>query len=185
MTIIEFFQYIKVPLLILHVISVVFGMGAALVSDILFSFYGKDKELNDTEIRTLNILSKIVFYGLIFIVLSGVGIFITDIDKYSHSAKFLTKMSIMVILLINGFVLNSYVWPRLLSKTFFTSPTDRNIRRIAFACGAVSVVSWVIICALGVMKSIPVSYGIAMSLYLIGTIFAITVALVVEKRELD
>lgn len=185
MTIIEFFIYIKTPLVILHVLSVVLGMGSALVSDVLFSFYGRDKELNETEIRTLDILAKIVLFGLVFIILSGVGLFITDISKYSHSIKFLTKMSIMAVLLINGYILNSYVWPRLLSKTFFTSPTDRNIRRIAFACGAVSVVSWVVVCALGIMKSIPMSYGVAMSLYLLGIIFAIVVALVIEKRELD
>ena len=42
---IEFFQYIKTPATVLHVVSVVVGMGAALVSDVFFSFFSADKRL--------------------------------------------------------------------------------------------------------------------------------------------
>jgi hypothetical protein len=51
-----FFGKYKIPLTVLHVLSVVLGMGAALVSDFLFNFYTKDKALSKTEISTLHIL---------------------------------------------------------------------------------------------------------------------------------
>lgn len=181
----EIFQFIKVPMTIAHVLSVVLGMGAALVSDALFSFYSKDRELNDTEISTLSILSKIVFYGLILIALSGVGLFLSDIEKYTNSVKFLAKMSILSILLVNGYFLNRIVWPHLLSRNFFVADEERGVRRLAFACGAVSVVSWLAICALGVMDSIKYDYLMVMLAYAGITIFAILVALIMERIELN
>ena len=65
---IEFFQYIKTPATVVHVVSVVVGMGAALVSDVFFSFFSADKKLNKTEINVLSLLSKIVSYALVVMV---------------------------------------------------------------------------------------------------------------------
>lgn len=185
MEITEFFQDIKTPTTVVHVISVILGMGGALVSDVLFSFYGKDKKLNETEISTLSILSTLVFYSLILIILSGSFLFLSDTAKYMGSAKFLAKMSILVVLLINGYLLNKSVWPHLLKKDFFVSNKERNIRRLAFACGAISVISWLSIASLGVLDSLNMSYGIIISIYLFVILCGIAVSLLVEKRELD
>ena len=185
MEVIDIFQMIKIPATVVHVIAVVLAMGAALTSDILFSFFAKDKDLNPTEISTLSILSKIVLGGLIIVGLSGAVLFLSNIEKYSHSAKFLAKMSILAVLLINGYVLNKYIWPHLLKKDFFIAESERNTRRIAFACGAVSVISWLSICTLGVLDRLPISYTVIMSMYLAVIIFGIFVALVIEKRELN
>jgi hypothetical protein len=185
MNIIEFFQFIKVPVTILHVIAVVFGMGSALVSDILFSFFAKDKKLNPTEISTLTILKKIVFYSLILIFISGIAIFLSNIEKYTHSTKFMAKMTILFVLLINGYVLNKAVWPHLLGKKFFIIKKERNMRRIAFVCGAVSVISWLAVCALGVLDKLSFSYFFIVSIYLTIILIGIVTSLIVEKRELN
>ena len=185
MEIIEFFQDIKIPATVIHVIAVVFGMGGALVSDVLFSFFSKDRKLNTTEIFTLSILRIVVFYSLILIALSGAIIFFSDIEKYSNSEKFLAKISILLMLLINGYVLNKYIWLRLLNKNFFTLKKERNIRKLAFACGAISVISWLSVCILGILDSLDMSYILIISIYLsvifLGTIFS----LLIEKREFD
>ena len=181
----EFFQNIKIPITILHILSVVLGMGSALVSDLLFSFFSKDKKLNKTELATLSILSKVVFYSLFVIVGSGLALFLANIERYLYSPKFLAKMSVLAILLINGYLLNKYVWPHLLNKNFFTLKKEHNIRRLAFACGAVSVISWISVLTLGVLNSLPMSYLAIMSAYLLIILFGVTVSLWVEKRELD
>lgn len=185
MEILEFFQTIKVPATVAHVIGVVFGMGGALVSDILFSFFSKDKKLNKTELATLSILSKTVLYSLIFIALSGLALFLGDIEKYLSSAKFLAKMSILLALLINGFVLNKYIWPHLLNRNFFTLKKERNIRRLAFVCGAISVVSWLSVCGLGILETLDMSYGLIISVYLAIILFSAIVALAVERKEFN
>ncbi len=185
MEILEFFQHIKIPVTVVHVIAVVFGMGGALVSDLLFNFFSKDKKLNSTEIYTLSILKNIVFYSLIAIVLSGITIFFSDIEKYAHSAKFLAKMSILLMLLVNGYVLDKHIWPHLLNNNFFTVRKERTTRRMAFACGAISVISWLSVCALGVLDKLNMSYGLIISLYLAIIAFGVIVALLIEKRELN
>lgn len=185
MEIIEFFQNIKIPATVVHVIAVVFGMGAALVSDVLFSFFSKDKKLNSTEISTLEILASVVFYSLIFIVLSGLFIFLSDMEKYINSAKFLAKMSILLVLLINGYVLNKYIWPHLLNKKFFTFKKERNTRKLAFVCGTISIISWLAVCTLGVLDSIKMSYLAIIFTYLPIIFFGIIISLIVEKKELN
>jgi hypothetical protein len=185
MEITEFFQIIKVPATVVHVIAVVFGMGGALVSDILFSFFSKAKKLNTTEISTLSILSNIVFYSLIVIVISGITIFLSDVERYMHSAKFLAKMSILLVLLINGYVLNKAVWPHLLNEGFFVLKKERSIRQLAFACGAVSVVSWLSVCTLGVLNKLNMSYSTIISVYLLILLFGVVVSLRMEKKEFD
>lgn len=185
MEITEFFQLTRVPATVVHVISVVLGMGAALVSDLLFSFFSKDKKLNTTEFATLEILSKVVLYSLVLISVSGVFIFFSDSGKYLESAKFLSKMTILVILILNGYLLNTYVWPHLLQKNFFTLKRERNVRRLAFVCGAVSVISWLSVCALGVIDGLNMSYLLIISIYLIFIAIGSVVALLVEKREFN
>jgi len=181
----ELLQEIKAPTTIVHVVAVIFGMGSALVSDVLFSFFSKDKKLNKTEIYTLTILRNIISYSLVFIIFSGIIIFLSDIAKYTNSAKFLAKMSIMVVLLLNGHVLNKYIWPHLLNKNFFTLKKERNIRRLAFACGAVSVISWLLVCTLGILDSLDMSYSLIILNYILILTAGIIISLIVERKEFN
>lgn len=182
---IEFFQYIKIPATLVHVISVVFGMGAALVSDVFFSFFSADKKLNNTEISVLSITTKIVHYSLILIIFSGVLIFLSDPMKYMYSVKFLSKMSILCVLILNGLILNKYVWPHLLQKNFFVARKQVTFRRVAFACGAVSVVSWLAVCVLGVLDKIPFTYNFTILIFLSLLIIGVLSALYLEKKTLN
>jgi hypothetical protein len=180
-----FFGNYKAPFTILHVLAVVFGMGAALVSDFLFNFYTKDKELSKTEISTLSILSKIVLTALPLIILSGVALFLGNIDKYLSSAKFLVKMTLMVILLINGFILDKYIWSHLINKKFFTSPKERKFRMLSFICGATSAITWLFICGLGVLDSVPLSYWQLLGVYTVLLFGTFPIALAIEFKEFE
>ncbi len=185
MEVIGFFQEFKIVSIVVHVIGVVFGMGGALVSDLLFSFFSKDKELNNTEISILVILKKVVLYGLYIIIVSGAAIFLSDIERYTHSTKFLAKMSILSILLVNGVILNKYIWPHVLNRNFFTLDKERNIRKLAFVCGAISVISWLSLCTLGVIKKLNMSYWSIILIYALIILFGMIVSLFIEKRELN
>ena len=183
MEIIEFFESTKVHTTVVHVISVIFGMGSALVSDILFTFFSKDKKLNNTEINTLSILSKIVLASLFFIIISGLAIFVTDIDKYLNSAKFMSKMAIMAILLINGYILNNYIWNNLIKKDFFISNRLRSVRRLAFIAGSISVVSWVFVCILGIINQLDYNFYQIIFAYLIVILFASIASIFIESKK--
>lgn len=178
---IEFFVTAKPFVTVVHVISVVSGMGAALMSDILFTFYGKDKNLSLTEVRTLNILSNTVWISLSLIILSGIGLFFSNVPLYMESTKFLAKMSIIVVLLANGLVLHKHVSKVMAQPHFLSSNRFSGTRRLAFACGAISVISWLILCTLGVLDSLPYAYTTIMSAYGSVIIVGILVALMVEQ----
>lgn len=179
----EFFVNIKVPVTMLHVVAVVFGMGSAIVSDILFTFYSKDKVLNKTELRTLSILSKTVWYSLIFIAISGIFLFLSDVPKYTASVKFLAKMSVLAILVLNGFILDRLVWPHLKNKELLKLSLHRPKRKLAFVCGTISVISWISVLILGVLDSVNVSYIAILCLYLIILMIGIPISLFIEKKE--
>jgi hypothetical protein len=91
----------------------------------------------------------------------------------------------MAVLLVNGYVLNKYIWPHLLNKNFLTLKRERDVRKLAFLCGAVSVISWLSVCGLGVLHKVSVSYTFLMSAYFIVIFFGVITSLLLEKKEFD
>lgn len=182
---INFFIENKTLFTIIHLLGVVMGMGSALISDILFNFYSKDRKLNETERSTLILLSNIVWISLVFIILSGTALFLSDPQKYMISQKFISKMFIMVVLLVNGLFLHKLVSPHFSDRGLLKFKNLRNTRQIAFACGAVSLVSWTIVCILGVLKSIPYKFTDFLLGYLVFTIIAIIISLIIEMKSFN
>lgn len=182
---INFFVENKTLFTILHVLAVVLGMGAALISDLLFNFYTIDKTLDHKEARTLEFLSSVVWVSLVFIILSGVGLFFSDPAKYLASDKFISKMSIMAVLLANGLFLSKFVSPHFRDKGLLKLKSARTLRQIAFVSGAISISSWFIVCILGMLKSIPVHFTQFLLGYFAFIAVASLVALAVEKKTFN
>lgn len=165
---IQFFGEYKKISTIMHVFAVILGMGSALVSDILFNVYIRDKKINSTENNTLEVLSKVIWISLWAIMLSGVAIFLSNPDAYSISPKFLLKIFIVSMIIING-----YLFARIthgsLQKLNFTDTNSSHkyvrIRRMSFAFGAVSVISWLLAFVLGSIRSIPISFWQGLIIY--------------------
>lgn len=165
---IQFFGEYKKISTIMHVFAVILGMGSALVSDILFNVYIKDKKINPTENNTLEVLSKVIWISLWAIMLSGVAIFLSNPDAYSISPKFLLKIFIVSMIIING-----YLFARIthgsLQKLNFTDTNSNHkyvrIRRMSFAFGSISVISWLLAFVLGGIKSIPISFWQGLIIY--------------------
>lgn len=182
---INIFAEYKNVSIILHVFSVIVGMGAAVVSDILFNIYIKDKKIDISENKTLNILSSIIWVSLGFILLSGIFIFFSDTVKYMNSPKFLLKMVIVGFVIINGYAFQRIVHPAI-RKINFTDTNSHHkyvkVRKLAFMFGAISVTSWMSAFVLGSIPSIPVSFFIGLTLYIIMCLCAIVASQFVEYR---
>lgn len=181
----EFCESNKIFFTIAHVIGVIIAMGSALVSDLLFSFYGHDKKLSQSETKTLNLLSTVVWGGLVVITISGLGLFLSDHVRYLASVKFMVKMSIMIVLVLNGYVLHRYVSKKMIKRGFLSNHKFTGIRKVAFACGAISVISWFSVCILGILSSVPLSYGIMMGMYGAIILAGIIIALIVEQKTFE
>jgi uncharacterized membrane protein len=180
---IQFFGEYKKLATIIHVFAVIIGMGSALVSDILFNVYIKDKKINPTENSTLEVLSRIIWISLGAIFLSGIAIFLSNPPVYSASDKFLLKMVIVGFVIINGYLF-ARVTHGSLSKINFTDTNSNHkyvrIRRLSFAFGAVSLVSWLSAFILGSISSIPVSFWSGLMIYGVLLLIGITGSQVVE-----
>ncbi len=170
---------VKTLLVIAHVFGVVVGGGAALVGDGVFLASARDGRLSKTELKFIRLTSAMVWTGLLLITITGLGIFALDVEKYSASAKFLAKMTIVGVLIANGILFHLSHIPRMLRHTgeFFTSSDEfMRKRSIMLASGAVSGSSWISAFILGSLHKVPYSYGVIMASYLV----IVAVALVVS-----
>lgn len=181
----EFFSTYKYISVIVHVFSVIAGMGAALVSDVLFNVFIKDKKINPTENKVLSTLSSIVWVSLIFIVLSGIALFLSNPSVYAVSTKFLAKMSIVGFIILNGMLFQSIVHPALSKMNFKdVNPNHKyvKIRKWSFAFGAISVVSWLSAFILGSFSALPFAYHELLGVFFFVIAGAVIVSQVIEHR---
>lgn len=180
-----FLSEYKSIITIIHVLGVVIGMGAALMSDFLFSFFSHNKKLSHSETYILRLLGNIVWVGLLITTISGFGIFLTDIEAYQISTKFLVKMSILAILLLNGYILHRYISKSMIKIGFLSLDKFTRLRKISFACGSISLISWVSVLALGVLNSVTFPYKTLMGMYFIVISIGIIVSITIEKNTLE
>lgn len=182
---VTFIAAYKHVFVIIHVIAVVVGMGSAIVTDILSLKFGFNKVLSTFEVYIIRFLSRVVTIALGLIVLTGLLTFLSNPEGYLASVKFLTKMTVVGILVINGYLLHKYVFTHIGDKNIFSSPKKRRLRKIGFALGAISLVSWISALSLGILLHIPVSYDTAIGIYIVILVLAVAVSQYLEWRLLE
>lgn len=179
----EFFVEAKNWFVALHLLGLAFGLGGATIADVLFFRFLKDLQISEKESEALSVVSKMVFFGLALLILSGLGIFLSAPETYMNSSKFLIKMFIVLVVSLNGLILHKVLHPRLQHIVWRGAVRHRlrNYRKMAFACGAVSVSSWYLAFMLGMLKSIPLSFWWALLCYFVVLFFAVLVSQFVEN----
>ncbi|HEY4496905.1 MAG TPA: vitamin K epoxide reductase family protein [Candidatus Paceibacterota bacterium] len=171
---------------IFHVLGVALGLGAATITDIFFFKFLKDYKISEFEAEIMHTLSQIIWFALGVIVLSGIGLYLPESERLLASSKFLTKLVVVSIIIINGALLNLIVAPQLIKITFGGKHAHKSgelhrERKIAFALGAVSVASWYSAFILGSLKSIPISFPYLVGLYILLLFGAIIGSQFVER----
>lgn len=182
----EFFQEYKVIFNVLHLVGVALGVGGATVTDALFFKFLKDFRISGWEARVMSMVSDVIWVGLGLLYISGVGLFLSNPEVYMASSKFLTKMLIVLVITINGIVLNAFLTPRLKHITFHQRhdhhPGELHVlRKCAFASGAISITSWYIALILGALRSIPYSVSQGIGGYLLMLALAIIGSQALER----
>jgi hypothetical protein len=89
-----------------HVGGLLWGGGAAIVADrAILSAAGGDISARTHAIRELERIHRIVLFGLASVMVSGAFIFASDVDTFLYSRVYWIKMTCVVLLLVNGFML--------------------------------------------------------------------------------
>lgn len=181
--IINHFENARILYLTLHVFSVILGMGSALVSDYLFSYFATDFKINRFEHKVFKRLSRLVWVALYIIVFSGIGVFLSNYSYYANSPKFLVKMTVVFVIIINGYLMRRLLEPVLHKLDFSDDFTLHKItlRKKAFILGAVSASSWLSAFVLAMLKNLPYTYFELLAVYGFILISAIFVAQIIER----
>lgn len=164
--------------LIGHLLGIAFGAGGAFVSDLLFLKAVRDNKITKTEMGFIELGGYCVTVGLIVLIISGALLFSLDPDKYLASSKFLVKMTVVTVLIANGFLLHAVHIPRM-KKRLNESLTAHRSTHWKFALigsGVLSAVSWVSAIILGAFKSIPYGYESILGVYVALVILTTVVA---------
>lgn len=173
----------------LHLFGMAIGLGGATISDIMFFRFLKDLRISEFESGVLHTLSQIIWFALAVLVISGLGLYLPEAAELNQSAKFLVKMIVVGVIIINGALLNLLVAPNLV-RISFGAPHHhqrgelRHIRKLAFALGGVSVVSWysAFIFGLGLHGLSSAGFGALLLIYSGLLVVAVAISQVVERN---
>ena len=178
----------KTAILIVHLIGLAIGIGAATVLDLLILrslVKGRvSRELAGLAAST----STVVAAGLVLLWLSGIGFlfhYYFENPVGLTNPKVWAKIAIVAILTINGFFIHKAVLP-LLRRNAGSALFDRvpPARKLAFlAAGAISATSWYVPLALGAVKEINyvVSVETILAVYAVVLTFAVACVTVGER----
>lgn len=181
------FLTLQAALTIAHVFGAILGAGGAFASDSIFFSTMKDGRISKDEMRFLKLGSRLVWTGLFLLIASGAFLVGLNLERYMSSGKFLAKMTVVAIILVNGVTFHLLHLPRMeknIDKNLSTSKEFVSNSRLLVASGAMSVVSWVTVVTLGVLSRVPYSYAEIMSVYIVLALLAIGGALFLRKRVL-
>jgi len=170
---------LKTALIIVHLFGLAIGAGGAFMSDAMFLHAIRDQKISQTEMGFLSLGSFMVWAGLILLIGSGIGIFFTNPEGYLASSKFLSKMTVVGIIVINGIVFHLWHIPRIKRHVDRRLPSSKEFthnRVWLLTGGAISVTSWVSALIFGALKSIPYSYAEIILVYLVLVSIAIIIA---------
>lgn len=168
-----------------HLLGFALGIGAATCSDVFFFRFLKNYRLSPRESHILHYFSQVVWLALGVIVISGVGLYLPQAEALNESAKFLAKMGVVGVLITNGLLLSVYLQPKLSAVLFgetsrLPPAKIRRLRRLTFAGGAASMVSWYSAFILGAARSVPLSLETILLAYLAILAGALATSQVVE-----
>lgn len=156
----------KVWWVIIHNIGFILGVGSATITDIFFFRFLKDSTISQEEKETMDTLTNVIWVGLAILIVSGLCLFIPEQVRLLASSKFLLKVVVVSVIVVNGLLLNMFVGPHMRRLSFEGTPPARRFRRLAFALGGISFTSWYMAFFLGSLRKISINFQTAVLVYL-------------------
>lgn len=165
-----------------HLLAACVAIGVLLIQDVAL-IRSKGNPLDAHSIKELIKSARIVSIALVVLWVSGalltvVG-YLENPQQYLWNQKLWAKFSVVLILTANGFLLHFYSFPKVATGHGIIGLGVME-QMIVMVSGAVSSVSWLFACFLGVARSwnYTVDYSYIMSIYA-----AILVAAIVVSTE--
>lgn len=171
-------------LLIVHLIGFALGAGAAFTTDAVFFRALLDPADGGWHPAVIATTSALIWLALALVTVSGVGLFLPEGDRLLGSPKFLVKMQVVLVIVVNGVVFERHLKPYLatlfLSSSNARGPHWRRFRRFAASSGAVSAASWLSAIVLGGLGRSPLGFPALLGTFAGVVAAAVAVGLLAE-----
>lgn len=185
---------IKTGLRIVHFVGLALGLGAATVLDLMIlKFFLKGKVTTD-QWNVFHFGSRIVNAGLILLWITGLG-FLAYYSAFDPirlgNEKVWAKMTIVLILTINGIFLHMAVLPKVKAQIgrSLLDGMSAGKRSLFFASGALSATSWYVPLLLGAMPQlnfvVPMTTILQAYALLLALALLLTQVVLLALREKD
>lgn len=180
----DFLAQYKLKFLTLHILGTALGLGGATISDILFFKFLKDFRISKKEQEVLHVLKTVVLGALGLILVTGLALYLPNAATYNQSGPFLVKSIGVLVLTVNGIALHLYIAPHLLHLNLQSKQKmGTTWHRIAFALGAISIVSWYTVFSIAMLKTIMTwSFAHILGGYVCLLIIGVTGSQVMERQ---
>lgn len=140
----------------IHLLGLILGLGGTFIIDIMFSHFMRNYKISAKESVIMHLISQMIILGLFLLILSGVALLLPAFDAFAQNPRFVMKMIVVVVVIINGAALNLYLTPKM--KKISLKEKDRgryeSLNKISFALGAISIVSWLSAFFLAMLKDL-------------------------------
>ncbi len=165
------YEIIYAALVLAHIVGTALGVGGATISDWMFVRTVKNRRLTAAELGFLDALSKAVWAGALLLGISGLLLILAmylngggKLPPIMFSEPFRAKLTLVVIILINGLVFKRRVFP-ILSKSVEQPELLQSSTGILSVTGAISVASWYMVVFISVFHELRFPYEIWMGIY--------------------
>lgn len=170
-TLLELLRGNSIFIMFIHLVGAALGVGGATIADIFFFRFLQDLRISKKESDVLHVLSQIIWFALGLLILSGIGLYLPAAAEYDTTPKFLVKMIVVAVIILNGALLNLLISPKLMKISFgerhHHEPQELNrLHRLAFALGSISITSWYFAFFLGSMHELAFSFSSLIVVYL-------------------
>lgn len=172
----------KIFWIIVHNVGFILGVGSATITDIFFFRFLKDNTISAGEKRVMDTLTSVIWAGLGILIVSGLALFIPNQEALSVSSKFLLKVVVVGVIIANGVALNMFVGPYMRRLSFEGTKPAKRFRRLAFALGGISIVSWYLAFFLGSLRKIPINFKLALWAYFVVLICVVIGSQIAERK---
>ena len=174
---------------IFHIVTILIGVGAATISDSMSFRFLKDFRVSVRESQILEKLSQVIWFSVALFIVSGLGLFLPRTSEYLSQPKFLVKMIVVLVIIVNGTLLNLMVAPKLTEIPFNKKMEIKGkkaqelegVRRLACILVPISIISWYSALTLGLFESLPFSFWEMLGAYVGLLVFGVVTGQVVNR----
>ena len=160
---------INTLLVYIHLLAACVAIGILLIQDYALA-RSQGKPLTELEMVELKLSAHRVSLALALLWITGIALVVNGYlghPDYIINEKLWAKISVVMVLTLNGFFLHYFCFPRLCTGTGINKLTLREKILLAFS-GSLSTTSWLFACYLGIARpwNYSIEYSQMMTIYL-------------------